>query len=191
MALRMYSSMSTVMRNLRGRRFKNIITMVTFTHCISCRKSSLLPYTKNMLFGNISQAQKMALSGDVTDQTAVKEITFNELQEQLNNNDITLVDVREPKELKKDGRIPKSINIPFGDVKGAFSLSPEKFQQKYGIALPDENDANLVFSCQSGRRAALATEELRKLGYLNCRCYCGSFLDWKAKGGQIVIDDSC
>ena len=40
------------------------------------------------------------------------EVSYEELLELLEKEDILLIDVREPKEVEKTGLIPKSINVP-------------------------------------------------------------------------------
>ena len=47
----------------------------------------------------------------------------------------------------------------------AFSMSPAEFKQKYGVQKPDVKDENLVFHCQSGRRAKKAVESVKELGF--------------------------
>lgn len=47
----------------------------------------------------------------------------------------------------------------------AFSLSPAAFEQKFGVRKPDVKDNNLIFHCQSGRRARKAMESVKELGF--------------------------
>lgn len=47
----------------------------------------------------------------------------------------------------------------------AFSLSPATFEQKFGVRKPDVKDNNLIFHCQSGRRARKAMESVKELGF--------------------------
>lgn len=115
----------------------------------------------------------------------LKNIVFDSLKEKILNEKITLIDVREPKELKEDGKIPHSVNIPLGQIAEAFQLPNSEFQKRYGIEKPSESD-DFVISCRSGRRAANAFNKLVPLGYKNIQVYSGSFEDWKSKGGPIV-----
>ena len=55
--------------------------------------------------------------------------------------------------------------ISVGDIPTAFKLSPEEFKAKYGIPKPNVADENLIFHCQSGRRARKAVEEVQQLGF--------------------------
>lgn len=117
----------------------------------------------------------------------VKSIVFDNLKEKILNKSIILIDVREPNELKDDGKIPHSVNIPLGQIAEAFQLPNSEFLRKYGIDKPTESD-DFVITCRSGKRATNAFNKLLPLGYNNILVYSGSFLDWKEKGGPIEKD---
>ena len=51
------------------------------------------------------------------------------------------------------------------EIDTAFRLTQEEFKAKYGIPKPKVTDENLIFHCQSGRRAKKAVEEVQQLGY--------------------------
>lgn len=114
----------------------------------------------------------------------VKNIVFDNLKDKVLNGNVTLIDVREPNELKDDGKIPNSINIPLGQIADAFQLSTSEFQSKYGIEKPSVSDG-FVISCRSGKRATNAFNKLAPLGYTNAVVYTGSFQDWVKNGGPI------
>jgi len=50
-------------------------------------------------------------------------------------------------------------------VAEAFRLNPAEFEQKYGVRKPQVKDDNLIFHCQSGRRAKKAMESVKELGF--------------------------
>ena len=50
-------------------------------------------------------------------------------------------------------------------VAEAFSMSPAEFEQKFGVRKPDVKDDNLIFHCQSGRRAKKAMDRVKELGF--------------------------
>ncbi|XP_023703066.1 thiosulfate sulfurtransferase/rhodanese-like domain-containing protein 3 isoform X2 [Cryptotermes secundus] len=94
-------------------------------------------------------------------------------------NEIILIDVREPSEIQETGILPGSVHIPLGELKNALQvLSPADFLKKYGTDKP-KCDANLVFSCRSGKRSRSAMETAVSIGFLNSRHYAGGFLDWQ------------
>lgn len=117
--------------------------------------------------------------------SAISNIQFEDLNQQLKNSKIILIDVRESDELIKEGKIPGSINIPMGNIEKAFSMAPDEFQSKYGISYPSKSKSQIVFSCRSGRRATMAAEQVQKLGFSDVKCYLGSFIDWVEKGGEV------
>ncbi|GIY30830.1 hypothetical protein CEXT_656131 [Caerostris extrusa] len=120
-----------------------------------------------------------------TNMTEFNVIKFDSLKEKLLNHDIILIDVREPSELKDDGKIPNSVNIPLGQIGDAFKMTGSEFQSKYGIAKPDAEKKPFVLSCRSGKRATDAYQKLCNLGYNNIEIYSGSFLDWVKNGGLV------
>ncbi|KAK8760621.1 hypothetical protein V5799_028113 [Amblyomma americanum] len=113
------------------------------------------------------------------------ELTFQQVKAVLKDkNRGVVVDVREPKELREDGSIPGSINVPLGDVQTAFEMGPGAFKSHYHADKPDPAK-DIIFSCRSGRRALMAAEKLQELGtYHNIKVYPGSFQDWVLQGGD-------
>ena len=79
-------------------------------------------------------------------------------------NDIYIVDVRDPDELD-EGFVDNSINIPL-DV----------LSENAGKALPDKQKTLLVY-CRSGKRSMEAEKILSGLGYENIYDF-GGILDW-------------
>lgn len=51
-------------------------------------------------------------------------------------------------------------------MEAAFSLKPEEFKAKYGVAKPQLDSPELVFHCFKGGRGKRATEAAIKLGFI-------------------------
>ena len=62
-------------------------------------------------------------------------VTFQQLTALLTEGTAVLVDVRNPNELKDDGKIPGSHNVALPELTEAFQLSSAEFQEKYGFSL--------------------------------------------------------
>ena len=78
------------------------------------------------------------------------------------------------------------VSISVGQIWEAFSqLSGEDFKSKYGFDRP-EKSAKIGLLCKLGKRATDASDKLLLMGYENVLVYKGSFMDWQAKGGQII-----
>ena len=73
---------------------------------------------------------------------------------ELINNGALIIDVRTPEEFAK-GHLDKSKNIPLPFIVAAAKK----------MEIPKSK--SIVMYCRSGRRSGLATEALRRVGYLN------------------------
>ncbi len=77
--------------------------------------------------------------------------------ELIENPDLFLIDVREPKELEENGHIPDAVNIPVKTLADNLAL------------LPGDLDTPIVVYCKSGTRSTFAWTVLNLLGYTNVR----------------------
>ncbi len=86
---------------------------------------------------------------------------------QKEKDKIVLVDVRNPEEIKTDGKIPGSILIPLGTL-------------AQNIDKLDKNKKIMVY-CHSGMRSVSAARLLSSVGFkvLNIK---GGILNWKSEG---------
>lgn len=87
-----------------------------------------------------------------------------------------ILDVREPEEYRA-GCLPDAINIARGVLEFKVDTHPE---------FKDKKDADILVYCKTGGRAALATEALQKMGYVNAVSLAGGFKDWQDRG-QLVV----
>ncbi|XP_050501324.1 rhodanese domain-containing protein CG4456-like isoform X1 [Diabrotica virgifera virgifera] len=112
---------------------------------------------------------------------ADKIVNIDEVEKVANDNNVWIVDVREPDEVKSSGLIGKSINIPLGTVKDVLKdSSNEAFQNNYGRPKPEANSP-LIFYCMKGGRAAKAAEMAESVGFKNAKYYQGSWTEWSSK----------
>lgn len=107
-------------------------------------------------------------------------VSVEELFNLILKHDVTLVDVRMPWELKKEGKIATSINIPLQKLKDALSLPPEEFEIRFHRKMPAKDDCNLIFHCRSGKRSLKATKLAREMGWTCARHLIGGFNAWKS-----------
>ena len=105
-----------------------------------------------------------------------------EVKEAYEKGEITLIDVRDIRELWKEGTIKNSIHIPRGMLE--FWLDPKSsyFQEK---KIGDIK--NMVLFCALGYRSALATKALKEMGFDNVANAEGGF-DSLKKIGLPVVD---
>ncbi|OXA56841.1 rhodanese domain-containing protein CG4456 [Folsomia candida] len=111
-------------------------------------------------------------------------LTFAEVQEELKKPEVTLVDVRPDEEIKTDGKIEQSKNIPIGDLPAALELSDAEFEEKYGFPKPGK-DSRVITHCKAGMRGQRAATAFKEAGFSNVGVYSG-IADWKNNGGPVV-----
>ncbi|KAI8628260.1 Rhodanese-like domain-containing protein [Xylariaceae sp. FL1651] len=126
-----------------------------------------------------------------TSATGSKIWTFEEIQSLSSSSSspstdpkVTLIDVREPSELKSTGRIPGAVNIPITTSPDSFHLTPEEFEDRFGFARPGPDD-EVVFYCKAGVRSRAAAGIAREAGWRHVGEYPGSWIEWSGKGGAV------
>ena len=90
----------------------------------------------------------------------VKTITADEALENLQKDKINLIDIRDIRELEKEGRVKNSHHIPRGMLE--FWMDPNSPYFKEGKI--DQNKEMVLF-CAGGLRSALAAKTLKDMGF--------------------------
>jgi rhodanese-related sulfurtransferase len=96
-----------------------------------------------------------------------------------NDADTVFVDLRDPRELEREGKIPGAFHCPRGMLE--FWIDPESPYHKPIFAEPKR----FVFYCASGWRSALSTKTALDMGLDNVAHLAGGFTAWKAANGAI------
>ena len=94
-------------------------------------------------------------------------------------DDVVLVDLRDPRELEREGRIPGAFHCPRGMLE--FWIDPESPYHKPVFG----EDKRFVFFCAAGQRSALATQTAHRMGLKPVAHIAGGFGAWKAAGGPV------
>ena len=111
----------------------------------------------------------------------IQTLNPNEVKELLEKKEITLIDVRDIRELWKEGTIENSKHIPRGMLE--FWLDPES---TYYQANKIENIKKMVLFCALGWRSALATKSLVEMGFKNVAHVKGGFDALKKSGLKVI-----
>lgn len=90
--------------------------------------------------------------------------------------DVIFVDLRDPREVEREGRIPNAKHCPRGMLE--FWIDPESPYHKPYFATGN----TFVFYCASGWRSALATKTAQDMGLAPVAHIEGGFTAWKAGG---------
>jgi|TARA_B110000881_G_C18596137_1_gene531478 rhodanese-related sulfurtransferase len=114
----------------------------------------------------------------------IKTLKASEIKRLLNNDEVNLVDIRDIRELWKEGTIKNAMHIPRGMLE--FWLDPEStyFKEKKIGKIK-----NLVLFCALGMRSALATKSLLYMGFKNVAHVEGGFDALKNAGLEVVIKE--
>ena len=99
----------------------------------------------------------------------------------LKNKKCNLIDIRDVRELQKEGRISKSEHIPRGMLE--FWMDPDSAYFREGKL---DMDKEMVLFCAGGLRSALAAKSLIDMGFEKVSHIDGGFASMKAKGFEIV-----
>ena len=92
---------------------------------------------------------------------------------------VLLFDIRDPRELAREGKIPGALHAPRGMLE--FWVDPDSpyFKPVFG------EDRTFVFFCAGGLRSALTTKTLQDMGLAPVAHIEGGFAAWKAAGGSV------
>jgi rhodanese-related sulfurtransferase len=93
--------------------------------------------------------------------------------------DVVLVDLRDPRELEREGKVPGAFHCPRGMLE--FWLDPESPYHKPVFA----QDKRFVFFCAGGMRSALAAATASDMGLKPVAHIEGGFGKWKEAGGPL------
>jgi rhodanese-related sulfurtransferase len=96
-------------------------------------------------------------------------------------DDVVFVDLRDIRELQREGRVPGAFHCPRGMLE--FWIDPESKYHKSVFAA----DKRFVFFCAAGQRSALATQSAQRMGLAPVAHIAGGFGAWRAAGGPIEM----
>ena len=117
-------------------------------------------------------------------QKSIETLSSNEVKTLYENKEITLIDVRDIRELWKEGTIENSKHIPRGMLE--FWLDPNSsYYQENKI----KDSKKMIFFCAMGFRSALATKTLVDMGFKNVANADGGFDALKKAGLTIVTKE--
>jgi rhodanese-related sulfurtransferase len=97
------------------------------------------------------------------------------------NDAFVFVDIRDVRELEREGTIPNAQHAPRGMLEFWFDPESPYHREVFG----DEGKTYVLY-CQSAWRSALATKTLVEMGFENVRHFDKGFKGWKEADGPIV-----
>jgi rhodanese-related sulfurtransferase len=109
----------------------------------------------------------------------VSQVTAAEAMDMTNRDDVVIVDIRDIRELQREGKIPGAFHAPRGMLE--FWVDPESPYHKPVFA----EDKTFIIHCASGWRSLLATQILQRMGLKPVFNLKGGFAAWKEAGGAV------
>jgi rhodanese-related sulfurtransferase len=109
----------------------------------------------------------------------IRTISVEDAIDRLGSDDVVFVDLRDVRELKREGGIPGAFHCPRGLLE--FWIDPESPYHHAVFAEPKE----FVFFCNLGWRSALAADVAQQMGLKTCHIG-GGFDAWVASGGDVA-----
>ena len=117
-------------------------------------------------------------------QKNIETLSSTQVKTLYDNKEITLIDVRDIRELWKEGTIENSKHIPRGMLE--FWLDPEStYYQSNKI----KDIKKIVLFCALGWRSALAAKSLVEMGYTNVAHVNGGFDALKKSGLKVIAKE--
>ena len=114
----------------------------------------------------------------------IQTLNVKEVQDILKSESGKLIDVRDIRELWKEGTINGSKHIPRGMLE--FWLDPQSSYYKENKLDPNKK---LILFCALGMRSALATKSLVEMGFKNVAHVKGGFDALKQNSFEIVLKE--
>lgn len=112
-------------------------------------------------------------------EAVVTSVEGDEMAARLQDPEIVMVDIRDPRELEREGMIPGAFHAPRGMLE--FWIDPESPYHKPRFA----EGKTYVFYCASGWRSLLAARVAQEMG-LQARSLRGGFGGWKTAGRPVA-----
>ena len=110
----------------------------------------------------------------------IETISIEEALTLQGRDDVVFVDIRDVRELRREGRIPDAFHCPRDMLE--FWIDPESTYHKQIFA----QDKRFIFFCAGGLRSALAARTASQMGLKPVAHIQGGFGAWKKAGGAIV-----
>lgn len=109
----------------------------------------------------------------------IETISIDDAEALLSDDHVIFVDIRDIRELQREGKLPGAIHAPRGMLE--FWVDPDSpyFREVFG------EDKKFIFYCASAWRSALSTLTVQQMGMENVCHMGGGFSAWKEAGKAI------
>ena len=123
----------------------------------------------------VSSAWEMAESAD----EGVESLTVDDVRREIDDGDVTLLDVRDIRECWIEGSIPGAKQAPRGMLEFWADPRTDYYRDYF------DPEQRYILFCNEAGRSALATQRLQEIGYEDVAHLEGGFTAWKEAGEEI------
>lgn len=99
-------------------------------------------------------------------------------------DDVVFVDIRDIRELQRDGKMPGAFHCPRGMLEFWIDPNGSYYKPVFG------QDKKFVFFCAGGMRSALAAQTAQRMGLKPVAHIRGGFGAWKKEGGPVEAPEA-
>ncbi len=110
----------------------------------------------------------------------IESVPVEEALALIHDPSVQFVDIRDVRELDREGMIPGACHAPRGMLE--FWVDPESPYHREVFA----SGRKFILYCAAAARSALATKTLQDMGFGPVAQLAGGFAAWKAAGGDVV-----
>ena len=111
----------------------------------------------------------------------IEEIAAADAVKLAGRDDVVLVDLRDPRERERDGKVPGTFNVTRGMLEFWIDPASPYYKERFG------EDKKFVFFCAGGLRSALAAKTAQDMGLKPVAHILGGFKAWKEAGGPTEL----
>ena len=113
---------------------------------------------------------------------AITTYSVEQARELHGRDDVQFIDIRDVRELEREGVIPGAVHAPRGMLE--FWVDPESPYHKPVFAQPH---TRYVLFCAAGWRSALATKTAADMGLADVADISGGLPAWREAGGRVEV----
>lgn len=110
----------------------------------------------------------------------IRNLSVDEVAAALDTDAVTLVDIREPEEVQREGRIPGAVMAPRGMLEFWADPTSPYHREEFSP------EATTILYCASSGRSALAALTLQQLGYQDVAHLDGGLKAWRDGGRPVT-----
>ena len=110
----------------------------------------------------------------------IRTLSLDEAMKSIGDSNVVFVDLRDVRELEREGMIPGAVHAPRGMLEFWVDPSSPYFRDVFG------SGKEFIFYCALGWRSALATATVQDMGLAPVAHVEGGFDAWKKAGGPVA-----